>query len=129
MPELTPDIIKQVQEECHLAFNDTGKRAHGYEWILEAFIAERDRFRKFYEEACNNLTLLRAERDKLKEEVDAAETYSKALSPTIEKLRERVSELERALRQIISKTPDGSAWYCQIARAALSPPYRTSEEA
>jgi chromosome segregation ATPase len=114
MPELTPDIIKQVQEECHLAFNDTGKRAHSYEWILEA---------------CNNLTLLRAERDKLKEEVDAAETYSKALSPTIEKLRERVSELERALRQIISKTPDGSAWYCQIARAALSPPYRTSEEA
>ena len=35
MPELTPQLIKLTREDCHLAFNDDGSPALGYEWILE----------------------------------------------------------------------------------------------
>jgi hypothetical protein len=34
-PDLPPELIRAILEECHLAFNDTGERAHGYDWMLE----------------------------------------------------------------------------------------------
>jgi hypothetical protein len=34
MSELTPELIKAIQDEMHLAFNDTGQRSRGYEWAL-----------------------------------------------------------------------------------------------
>jgi hypothetical protein len=34
MSKLTPELIEAIQDEMHLAYNDTGQRARGYEWAL-----------------------------------------------------------------------------------------------
>jgi hypothetical protein len=119
MSDLTPEIINLTLEECHLAFNDTGERARGYEWVLE--------------ELCRIALTQCARNDSLSEEWHAAARRSvrkpyKDLEAERDKLKE---EVERLNEMLVSSAEHGMRERHALRRerdkrAALS---RTSEEA